>query len=279
VYLPTGSSNYVALGARYQSSANFYFLDLRTDRVEIRSFIGNSSTVLSYTNYTVTPGAWYTVTLEVNGNTLKGYINGTQLLTATDSNFSTGAIALSTYQATAEFDDVVVTDFVPAMQTLVVTKTGTGSGLVTTIPAGIACGATCAGSFDSGTTVTLTAAAAANSGFAGWGGACSGTGSTCAVSMTAAKSVTATFVERYPLTVTVAKVGSKASGTVTSSPAGISCGSDCSETYNAGTSVKLTAKAGGGSRFSGWSGACSGTATTCTVGMTAVRAVTATFTK
>jgi subtilisin family serine protease len=169
----------------------------------------------------------------------------------------------------------------PAAYTLMVSRlvNGTADGAVTSSPAGIACGATCSGSFGSGTTVTLTATAAANSGFAGWGGACSGTGSTCAVSMTAANSVTATFVQSYPLTVTVAKAGSKASGTVTSSPAGISCGSDCSETYNAGTSVKLTAKAGGGSRFSGWSGACSGTATTCTVGMTAARTVTATFTK
>jgi hypothetical protein len=63
---------------------------------------------------------------------------------------------------------------------------------------------------------------------------------------------------------------------VTSSPAGISCGSDCSESYTSGTSVTLTAAAAGGSTFAGWSGACSGTGT-CVLSMTAARSVTATF--
>ena len=39
--------------------------------------------------------------------------------------------------------------------------------------------------------------------------------------------------QQYTLTVTTAGTGT---GTVTSSPTGINCGSDCSETYNAGTS-------------------------------------------
>src|SRR2546427_142479 len=60
--------------------------------------------------------------------------------------------------------------------TLTVTKAGTGSGAVTSSPAGITCGATCAASFASGTAVTLTAAPAAGSTFGGWtGGGCSGT--------------------------------------------------------------------------------------------------------
>ena len=74
---------------------------------------------------------------------------------------------------------------------------------------------------------------------------------------------------------TVGKAGT-GSGTVTSSPAGINCGSDCSESYASGTSVTLTASAAGGSTFAGWSGACSGTGT-CSVSMTAARSVTATF--
>jgi hypothetical protein len=77
-------------------------------------------------------------------------------------------------------------------------------------------------------------------------------------------------------TLSVATSGN-GSGSVTSSPAGISCGSDCSEIYNYGTSVTLTASPSTGSYFAGWSGACSGTST-CTVSMTAARSVTATFT-
>jgi len=77
--------------------------------------------------------------------------------------------------------------------TLSVTKSGTGSGTVTSSPAGIACGPTCSASYTSGTSVTLTETPGSGSTFAGWGGACSGTSATCTVSMTAAKSVTASF--------------------------------------------------------------------------------------
>lgn len=49
-------------------------------------------------------------------------------------------------------------------------------------------------------------------------------------------------------------------GTITSTPAGIDCGLDCSETLAAGTTVTLHATADVGSVFTGWSGAgCSGT--------------------
>ncbi len=76
----------------------------------------------------------------------------------------------------------------------------------------------------------------------------------------------------------VTKSGTGA-GTVTSSPAGIDCGSDCSETLVDGTSVTLTASPAADSSFTAWSGAgCSGTST-CTVTMSAARAVDAKFTK
>ena len=158
---------------------------------------------------------------------------------------------------------------------LTVAKGGNGSGTVTSAPAGISCGSTCSASYNSGTSVTLTAAAASGSTFGGWSGACSGSGA-CTVAMTAARSVTATFnssVTTFALGVTRAGTGS---GTVTSSPAGISCGSACSANYNSGTSVTLTAAAASGSTFGGWGGACTGTGT-CTVAMTAARSVTATF--
>ena len=74
-----------------------------------------------------------------------------------------------------------------------VTKSGTGGGTVTSSAGGINCGSTCSATLASGTTVTLTATAASGSTFAGWSGACSGTASTCTVSMTAARTVTATF--------------------------------------------------------------------------------------
>ncbi|GMU74026.1 MAG: hypothetical protein AMXMBFR44_2250 [Candidatus Campbellbacteria bacterium] len=82
-------------------------------------------------------------------------------------------------------------------------------------------------------------------------------------------------VSASSFTLTVAKAGT-GSGTVTSAPAGISCGSDCSQGYSSGTSVTLTATPATGSTFTGWSGACSGTGS-CVVSMTQNRSVTATF--
>jgi hypothetical protein len=75
---------------------------------------------------------------------------------------------------------------------LSVTRAGNGAGTVTSSPAGIDCGSTCATAYAPGTPVTLTAAASAGSFFAGWSGACAGTG-TCSVTMNSDLSVGALF--------------------------------------------------------------------------------------
>ena len=77
----------------------------------------------------------------------------------------------------------------------------------------------------------------------------------------------------YTLTVQLA---GNATGTVTSSPAGISCPSTCSAKFNSGTSVKLTATAAKGDYFAGWSGACK-VIGPCTLTMNANKSATATF--
>ena len=75
-----------------------------------------------------------------------------------------------------------------------------------------------------------------------------------------------------PLTVTV--VGD---GTVTDASSGISCPSDCDESYKKGSSVTLTATPDADSSFLGWSGACVGTDPTCVVKLTAPISVNAMF--
>jgi YVTN family beta-propeller protein len=77
--------------------------------------------------------------------------------------------------------------------TLSVTLAGSGVGTVASNPPAIYCGSSCAAIFAPGTSVTITAAPSSTSNFAGWDGACSGTG-TCNVTMNASVSVTANFM-------------------------------------------------------------------------------------
>jgi hypothetical protein len=146
-----------------------------------------------------------------------------------------------------------------------------GSGTVTSSPSGISCGTTCSASFASGAQVTLTAAPASGANFSGWSGACSGTGS-CVVTMNATESVTATFAQGFTLSVSLS-----GSGTVTSNPSGISCGSTCSANFASGTLVTLSETPASGYNFTGWSGACSGTGS-CMVTMNSAASVSAAFT-
>jgi hypothetical protein len=131
-----------------------------------------------------------------------------------------------------------------------------GNGSVTSSPGGIACPDQCSATYDWGTQVTLQPQPAEGWRFSSWTGACSGTGG-CVVTPTAAATVTATF-ELASFPVTVGKAG-PGSGTVTSAPAGIACGSTCSTPFFYDTPLQLTATAATGSRFAGWAGACSGT--------------------
>jgi uncharacterized repeat protein (TIGR02543 family) len=145
-----------------------------------------------------------------------------------------------------------------------------GQGTVISNPTGINCGETCSALFGNTSVVNLTATPAEGWTFAGWSGDC--TGMSCQVTMSAPKMVTATFTSaQHQLAVN--KVGQ---GTVTSTPAGINCGTTCSALFNQGTVVTLTAQPAAGWSFAGWSGACSGL--TCQVTMSQARMVTATFT-
>ncbi len=158
------------------------------------------------------------------------------------------------------------------------TKAGTGSGTTSFSPAGTqaSCAASCSNSYTSGSVVTLTATPATGSSFAGWSSGCSGT-STCQLTMSAAKSVTATYTLLPSFAITYTKAGS-GTGTTSFSPTGTqsSCAASCSNSYTSGTVVTLSATAGSGSTFAGWSGGCTGTST-CQLTMSAAKSVTATF--
>jgi List-Bact-rpt repeat protein len=99
---------------------------------------------------------------------------------------------------------------------------------------------------------------------------------TDAVGNVATTSLTVTPVIPPSYTLTVVKSGLLAAlGTVTSSPAGISCGGTCSSTYTDGTVVTLTASPA--LLLSSWSGCDAVNGATCTVTIRANRTVTASF--
>jgi uncharacterized repeat protein (TIGR01451 family) len=200
---------------------------------------------------------------------------------------ATGTIANS-MNVTANETDLVPanntatqTNTVVPVFTLTAAKTGNGTGTVTSDPGingPIDCGTSCSATYLSGTVVNVGENSDASSLFAGWSGACSGTGSTCTITMDANKSVTANFVLGIQLNVSLAGSGT---GTVTSNDGVINCASSsgtCSSLYLPGTSVSLTAAPAGTSVFGGWSGACTGTdPKVCSITLNSNQSVTATF--
>ncbi len=177
---------------------------------------------------------------------------------------------------------------------LTIAGAGTASGTVATqgAPTPIACSinngqsaGTCSEAYYGVSSFELVATPAPGASFAGWSGACAGTGA-CIVSMTEDRSLVASFapagVPRHVLTIVGAGAGS---GSVTSDMGGISCevagastAGSCASEIELGETVALTATPGEGMSFTGWTGCTSQDAGgPCVVEMTEDRAVTATF--
>src|SRR5205814_2337020 len=156
--------------------------------------------------------------------------------------------------------------------------TTSGNGLVR--GAGADCRGNCSAQYVAGSQVHLVAVPDTGAVFMGWAGGCSGTGG-CDLTLDADRDVSATFSAATPppqgqhrLTVWV-----QGKGRVTSSPAGIDCETaSCSADFASGTTVTLSqAPASGGTRFTGWGGACSGASSTCQLTLQSDTKVTAEF--
>lgn len=172
---------------------------------------------------------------------------------------------------------------------LTIAMGGTGVGTVTGSSGGLSCSSgACTVEYVPNTTVTLTATPAEGSTFQSWGGSCSGASPIVNVTVVSDQTCTVNFnSEQKRLTVTLAGAGR---GQVTSVPTKISCsdaaGAVCSGTFDTGTVVTLTAVAASGtstgassaaSTFTGWSGACSGSAASASVTMSVAQTCIATF--
>ena len=106
------------------------------------------------------------------------------------SAYVPGTVAMD-FGRTGEFHRTTV--FVmPAPSDLSMSMTGSGTGTVMFSP-GYNCSGTCRQGYASGVTVTLNAVAASGSTFNGWTGCDAATGTTCTVSMTSGRSISANF--------------------------------------------------------------------------------------
>ncbi|NCP71924.1 DUF285 domain-containing protein [archaeon] len=192
----------------------------------------------------------------------------------------TGSLSTNPYTFNLNSNTSLTANFsstAPSTYTLNVSLSGAGNGTVTSNPSGINCGTNCSENYSSGTSVTLTANPVTGHSFGGWSGACSGTNLTCTVSMTQARNVTATFNLPNSYTLNLTKT---IGGTVETYPSGINClesQTNCSATFPDQQSVQLNATPVSGYVFEGWSGDCSGPQISCSVSMTEVKNVTATF--
>jgi hypothetical protein len=82
------------------------------------------------------------------------------------------------------------------------------------------------------------------------------------------------YGDPFTVTLTVTKAGTR-DGTVTGP--GVACGTDCTQYFEPGSTVTLTATPEAGARFDGWSDPSCGTNTTCTITITADTTITASF--
>lgn len=152
---------------------------------------------------------------------------------------------------------------------LKVTKGGSGSGSVSSIPGGISCGSVCEDAFQLGKAITLEAAADPGSAFVEWTGCDSVAGTACHLNFNGARTVGAVFTKvQHSLTINKAGTGGGS----------VSCnGGACAGSYPEGATVTLTAAPDSGSTFAGWSGGgCSGSGS-CAVTINADTTVAATF--
>ncbi len=150
----------------------------------------------------------------------------------------------------------------------------TGLGQITNSASGFSCTDSCTQDLISGSQITLQAKPNSGNNFDAWKGACTGTGN-CIIDMSQNQSVEAVFSAAAANTFQLI-VNANIGGTIKSTLAGIDCGVDCTEIYNSGIRVNLTATANPGYSFIRWAGACTGNQA-CAITMNSNQTITAYF--
>jgi hypothetical protein len=178
--------------------------------------------------FSLTPGAACNLSIDFEPQTGGNPLHSSAVFTdnALNANPAVQTIALSGVGVAPSY-------------TLTLTESGSGTGTVTDNQGQISCSeatgtetGTCAGSYPSGTMVTLTATGTST--FLGWGGACAsaGTSPTCSLTMNSAANATASFALENFGTVNVCPAGQ-----TTSAP----CNNTLSLTYDATANITIGA--------------------------------------
>lgn len=151
-------------------------------------------------------------------------------------------------------------------------------GTVVSEPAGLLCGSTCSAVFPAGTAVRLNAIPPSGMELAGWQGPCQGTDASCEFTVTESTVVSVQYRKVIPTqALLVTKSGAGAG--VVRGDGGLDCGATCSVRLPLGSQVTLTVAPEDASTFTGWSGACTGTALSCALTVSSDLAVNASFGK
>jgi len=109
-----GSSKGIGLAARYTDDNNNYrfFYSGGSGAWKLTKTVSGTGTVLDIgSSKSIGTGTDYTVKLEVDGTSIKGYVNGNLECEATDSSFTSGKIALQNFNTVTRYDNVEVYTF------------------------------------------------------------------------------------------------------------------------------------------------------------------------
>jgi len=108
---PTFGDGLTAVLARVQGAETYYYLTLRfAGRFEINRLVDGSRTEIASVPFDVEVGETYRLGLHMFGDELTGYVDGVPLVQGTDGTFASGEAGLKTFNTTAMFDNVVVSE-------------------------------------------------------------------------------------------------------------------------------------------------------------------------
>ena len=106
-------SNRAFLSGRYTDGNNFYGVSLSSKKgglIELRKKVNGSSTVIEQATIELLEDEWYNVKLEMNGQSLKVYLDGQLVIEAEDSSLTSGAVGMVASKVIVNYDNIMVTN-------------------------------------------------------------------------------------------------------------------------------------------------------------------------